>query len=92
MSTMTKAEAEKAIMALGYDLARRSNTDAIYVALTDEGGPDDPPSEADVAIEELRAALPGLSVEWTGDSDTDGDGYTTSDVRIAPEAGEWPVR
>jgi len=47
---------------------------------------DNEEDEGEATMELLRAALPSLAnAEWTGSSDTDGDGETTSDIAITWE-------
>ena len=38
----------------------------------------------DQDLDELRRALPGWTIGWTGSSDTDSEGSTTSDISLAP--------
>ena len=77
-----------ALAAIGYDLGDipeyRIQTGRIVIAISDD---DDDESEATLAT--LRKHLPaGASAEWTGNSDTDGDGDTTSDCAITWDAAE----
>lgn len=74
-SFLTRNMALALIRVCGYDPSNSSTEDTIYVAL--------PSGDAgEEAIEELREALPGLTVEWTGNGDTGSDGESTDDVAI----------
>jgi hypothetical protein len=75
---VTYEQAIEAIKAAGYDPSQSSTDETIYVAIAD--GEDD---DAEAALAELRTALPGLDVSWTGNGDTWGDGSTTSDVSVS---------
>lgn len=68
--------AAAALRSAGYDLSRRSSNDYIILAVADEDG--------DATLAEIRALVApfGLTAEWTGDSDTDEVGYTTSDIIV----------
>lgn len=44
--------------------------------------PSDDEEDVEKTIEALRRALPDSDIEWTGASDTDADGCTTSDVSV----------
>lgn len=75
--TMTRDEVWAAIRAAGYDPRQSSTEEKVYVAIADgEGG------DAEAAIAELRAVLPGLDVSWTGDGNGFGDDVT-SDVVVS---------
>lgn len=70
------AAAAQAIRAAGYDISRRSDDERIILAVSDEDG--------DATLAEIRAMVApfGCTAEWTGDSDTDEVGYTTSDIIV----------
>ena len=77
-----ESEIASALQEIGYDLkdippyAMGPGYILLGVDDNDEG-------EADHTIQELRFHLPaGATVEWTGNSDTNGDGFTTSDCEI----------
>jgi hypothetical protein len=55
----------------------------LIVSVGDEGD-DDP--EAAAALAEIRQIVEPLGgcAEWNGEGNTDGTGYTTSDVRVEP--------
>lgn len=71
--------AARALQAAGYDLCAHSDEDRLILSVSD--GDDD---DGDATLAEIRALVEplGCTAEWTGDSNTDADGYTTSDVRI----------
>lgn len=71
--------ASTALRAAGYDLSL-SEADHLVLAVSD--GDDD--GEAETALSEIRNIVGpvGCVAEWTGDGNTDADGYSTSDVRI----------
>jgi hypothetical protein len=71
---MTRDEAIEAIRTAGYDVSRSSTDESLYVALT---------SGDDEAFREICDRCAGLDVSWTGDGNTDGDGYTTDDVCVS---------
>lgn len=55
-------------------------SDDMVIAVPDEPGTD----EADEYLTAIRGALPdGIEADWTGNSDTNGDGETTSDLRFS---------
>ena len=71
-----------ALASIGYpldDIPYHRITDGcitISVASDDE-------DESEETLAELRRNLPaGATAEWSGNSETDGDGYTTSDIEI----------
>lgn len=68
-------DAETILTAAGYDISGSSDSDSVTLAVS---------SESEGIIDELRALLgPDYSVEYTGDGNTDADGYSTDDVSIA---------
>jgi hypothetical protein len=81
-NTMTATDMIPALKSIGYDLsdipAYRIEAGRIVIAIADN---DDDDSED--TINDLRKHLPaGASAEWTGNSDTNGAGHTTSDCEI----------
>ena len=81
---MTRDQAIEQLNTLGYDV-RSTSEDILVVAIPEE----EPAAAATLA--ELRAALPGLDVDYTGHSDTWGDGECTADVQISG-LSEEPLR
>lgn len=78
---MTKQEAIEAVEAAGWSVAKsydREDHDAFYLHASDNS-----PSEGARALREIQAALPGLDVSWTGSSNTDADGETTSEIGVS---------
>ncbi len=41
---------------------------------------------SEIAIDAIRAALPGWAVEWTGNGNTDSSGVCTEDIHLIPPA------
>lgn len=79
MKNLTSADIIPALERIGYDLSDvpnyRVSPGRIMISIDDE--------DAEETLRELRANLPyGACAEWTGSSDTDGDGRTTSDCAI----------
>lgn len=79
---MTATDMVPALKSIGFDLSDipeyRIEPGRIVIAIADN---DD--DEAEDAINKLRQNLPeGAKAEWTGNSDTSGDGDTTSDCAI----------
>lgn len=82
-----ETEIDDALAQAGYDLSRSST-----IAVSDESRDDYDDPDADATLDEIRAIVEPLggSADWTGDGNTDADGRSTSDVRIAyPE--RWVV-
>jgi hypothetical protein len=82
MKTLTAQDIAPALESIGYDLtdipAYRVEPGRIVIAIADNDGDDSEDTLAD-----LRKNLPeGAKAEWTGNSDTNGDGDTTSDCAI----------
>ena len=82
---MTATNISPALESIGYDLTDIPDycmqPGRIVIAIADN---DD--DEAEKTIKKLRRNLPkGAKAEWTGSSDTNGDGYTTSDCAITWE-------
>jgi hypothetical protein len=86
MTTAKLTDAQ--IDALTHDV--RDNPSGGYLtSIEDDGGDSE---SADAELEDLRASLPpGWTAEWTGDGNTDDDGFTVSDVRICGPAAETPT-
>lgn len=62
--------------------------DSIIVRVSDDD-PNDGEGEAEAVRHEIATALgDGWTVRWTGNSNTDADGYTTSDLSITPPTVE----
>jgi hypothetical protein len=79
---MTATDMIPALKSIGYDLsdipAYRIEPGCIVIAIADN---DDDDSED--TLNDLRQNLPeGATAEWTGNSDTNEDGNTTSDCKI----------
>ena len=75
-------EISRALEIIGHDLTDIPDyciePGRIVIAIADNDG-----EEAEKTIEKLRKNLPaGATAEWTGNSDTNGDGDTTSDCAI----------
>jgi len=88
MTTLTANDMARALKAIGYDLSDipsyriEAGRILISIADNDEG-------EGEETIEELRRHLPeGATAEWTGNSDTSGDGDTTSDCALTWDTDE----
>lgn len=79
---MTAQDLVPDLQAIGYDLAdipsHRIEPGRILISIADSIT-----GEADWTITTLRRHLPkGATADWTNDSNTDGDGETTSDCAI----------
>jgi hypothetical protein len=79
---MTTTEIKAVLSAAGYD--SRIEDDSVVLYLSDPGEDE---ADADAALAEIAALFPvgAVAVDWTGDGNTDSDGYNTSDVRVSPE-------
>lgn len=73
INTRRRDKAIEAIEAAGYDVSKSSTDHTIYVEVD---------SDDEVVLAELRAALPGLDVEYTGSSNTDRDGESTDTIGV----------
>lgn len=85
---MTATDMTPALKSIGYDLTDIPDyciePGRIVIAIADN---DD--DEAEKTLNKLRRNLPvGATAEWTGNSDTNGDGDTTSDCAITWEEEE----
>jgi hypothetical protein len=85
---MTATDMIPALKSIGYDLsdipAHRIDLGRIVIAIADNDNDD-----SERTLTTLRQNLPkGATAEWTGNSDTDGDGNTTSDCVITWNAAE----
>jgi len=83
--TVRVEDIEPALASIGYslsDLSRHAiEHGRILISIADNDE-----EEADQIITKLRAALPdGAKAQWTGNSDTSGEGVTTSDCEITWE-------
>jgi len=79
---MTATDISPALKIIGYDLTDIPSycieQGRIVIAIADNDG-----DEAEKTLNKLRRHLPiGAAAEWTGNSDTNGDGDTTSDCAI----------
>lgn len=82
---MTSSDLIPALESIGYDIndipSYQIQPGRIVIAIADN---DD--SESELTINDLRRNLPaGAKADWTGSSDTDGNGDTTSDCAITWE-------
>jgi len=77
--------AVEAAICLESDVTRSSRQDdgSYLIAIPDDRTDDEDGEVAQLALERIARALPaGWSIEWPGNGDSDGDGYSTSDARV----------
>lgn len=75
------ARAAKALEAAGYSMSGSSNEERLIFPVCDEE------ESGDIEFKRVSKILKplGCVASWTSSSDTDGSGYTTSDICVEPK-------